>query len=179
MTSIILRRTLSSSIIRVQHSPAIEIPAWFVVRSVRLEDTPLLKPACFPAGSIDAVDELVRRATDLSRRGRGMGVVAENGDILGYGQVTLWPRIAEISDLVVAESYRRQGIGTAIIHTLIDKVRAWHVSHVEIGAALSNTQAIRLYRRLGFRDQRIILLNLTGQPEPVMYLKMELKQKSL
>lgn len=154
------------------------MPSWFVVRPVRLDDVPSLQPACFPTGSLDAVEELVRRAAELSRRGRGMGIVAENGDLLGYGQVTLWPRTAEISDLIVAESCRRQGIGTAIIRSLIDKVRAWHVSRVEIGAALSNMQAIRLYRRLGFRDQRIIQLNLTGQPEPVMYLTMHLNQNS-
>ena len=145
----------------------------FSVRPVTLEDAAILQSACYPYSSVDAVRELIQRALDIARRGRGVGVVAVNETgVLGYGQLTLWPRAAEISDLIVTESLRSRGIGSAIIHTLLEKCRLLHLTKVEIGAALNNPRALSLYRRLGFRDDRIIDLDLGDGIQPVMYLIM-------
>lgn len=147
----------------------------FSVRPVTLEDAAMLQSACYPYSSIDAVRELIHRALDLARRGRGVGMVAVNETgILGYGQLTLWPRAAEISDLNVTEALRSRGIGSALVQTLLEKCRLLHIAKVEIGAALSNPRAIALYRRLGFRDDRIIDLDLGDGIQPVMYLVMQL-----
>jgi ribosomal protein S18 acetylase RimI-like enzyme len=138
-----------------------------------LEDAAMLKLACYPYSSVDAVRELIQRALDLSRKGRGVGMVAvSETEILGYGQLTLWPRAAEISDMIVTETRRSQGIGSAIIQTLLEKCRLLHVAKVEIGSALNNPRALALYRRLGFRDDRIIDLDLGDGIQPVMYLVM-------
>jgi ribosomal protein S18 acetylase RimI-like enzyme len=94
--------------------------------------------------------------------------------ILGYGQLTIWPRTTEISDLIIAPDYRGSGIGTAIIGGLVDKVRSLHLPHVEIGVALSNPRALALYQRLGFKQDRIINLDIGHGSEPVMYLIMQL-----
>lgn len=143
------------------------------VRSVTLEDAAKLQAACYPYSSVDAVRELIQRALDLSKRGRGVGMVAvSEGNILGYGQLTLWPRAAEISDMIVTEALRSKGIGSTIIQTLLEKCRLLHIAKVEIGAALSNPRAITLYRRIGFRDDRIIDLDLGDGIQPVMYLVM-------
>jgi ribosomal protein S18 acetylase RimI-like enzyme len=143
------------------------------VRPVTLDDAAKLQSACYPYSSVDAVRELIQRALDLSKRGRGVGMVAVNESaIVGYGQLTLWPRAAEISDMIVTETLRSKGIGSTIIDTLLEKCRLLHLPKVEIGAALSNPRALALYRRLGFRDDRIIDIDLGDGIQPVMYLVM-------
>jgi [ribosomal protein S18]-alanine N-acetyltransferase len=147
--------------------------AEFQLRQASLQDALELQRACWPNWALEAVKDLLRRVESMSQRGRGYGVVAlRNDQIVGYGQLTVWPRTAEISDLIVAPDYRGQGIGSAIIQSLIEKVNLWHMPQVEIGVALSNPRALALYRRLGFEQDRIINLDLGDGPEPVMYLTM-------
>ena len=78
------------------------------------------------------------------------------------------------SDLVVNARFRGQGIGTAIIQFLTEAAHDLNATMVEIGVALSNTRALALYRRLGFRDRRTIQVDLGQGPEPVLYLEKEL-----
>ena len=75
----------------------------------------------------------------------------------------------------MAEKWRSHGIGSAIIGALIDIARQWPIPQVEIGAALSNPRALALYRKLGFRDQRTLNLDLGHGPEPVVYLVMDIR----
>ena len=150
----------------------------YALRPATIEDAVELRRVCWPIRSTEAVQEFLERTDSMSRRGRGLGAVAYNETgILGYGQLTVWPRVTEISDLFVGEYYRDQGIGTAIICYLLEKVRAWHISKVEIGVALANPRALALYRRLGFKDDRVINLDLGEGPEPVIYLTMDLDSR--
>ncbi len=145
-------------------------------------DAPALQESCWPDRSVDAVRELLKRAEGIARRRRGLGIVAEtigdsNGSgkrLLAYGQLTLWPRTSEISDLIVMEAMRGNGIGSTIIAYFIKQARDWSQSSVEIGAALSNPRALALYRRLGFKDDRTITLDIGSGLEPIIYLVMEL-----
>jgi ribosomal protein S18 acetylase RimI-like enzyme len=147
----------------------------FQLRPATLQDAADLQESLWPSWSVEAVRELIERVDGIARRGRGLGVVAVDGPhILGYGQLTVWPRTTEISDLIVTPGCRSQGIGTAIIQHLIEKVRSWHFSQVEIGVAMSNPRALALYQRLGFVENRMINLDLGGGPEPVIYLVMSL-----
>lgn len=150
----------------------------YQLRPVMVQDAEQLQQACWPNWSTEAVKELLWRAEDIARRERGIGLVAyAEAGILGYGQLTMWPRAAEISDLLIAATYRNKGIGTAIICALVDNARSWGLPEVEIGSALSNPRALALYRRLGFKDNRILNLDLGNGPEPVMYLTMQLIER--
>src|SRR5262245_25933336 len=121
----------------------------FRIRTVKAGDAPELQRTCWPNASLEGISELLYRAEGLARRNPGIGLIAYNDSaILGYGQLTLWPRVAEISDLIVTPPSRGLGIGSSIISHLIDKVRAWRMSEVEIGVALSNPRARALYERL-------------------------------
>lgn len=144
----------------------------YSMRQVSIQDASNLHQMCWPNWSVDSIAELLMRVEKYTQQGRGFGIVAYNTDfgILGYGQLTVWPRTTEISDLIVSPAYRERGIGTAIICALIDKVRSWGLPQVEIGAALSNPRALLLYRRLGFEEDRTIELDLGNGQEPVMYL---------
>lgn len=110
-------------------------------------------------------------------QGRGLSVVCQSRsneiEVAGFGQLTLWPRGGEISDLIVNENLRGCGVGTAIIQYLTQEARRIRSPAVEIGAALSNPGAVRLYRRLGFVDERTVTVNLGNGGEPVVYLRLE------
>jgi ribosomal protein S18 acetylase RimI-like enzyme len=148
------------------------------VRPVRLTDVDSLHAGCWPNRSFTVVYELISRAVRSAAEGRGLGIVipGEKNNIIGYGQVLMWPSCAEISDLVVHESCRGRGYGTAIIQTLIQKALALGADEVEIGAALDNPRAADLYRRLGFEDSHTILINLGKGAEHVLYLRVNLRQ---
>jgi ribosomal protein S18 acetylase RimI-like enzyme len=151
----------------------------FEVRRVSPDDAAQLQESCWANWPVEVVSEALERVEILAQQGRGFAVVAcQRERILGYGQMTVWPRAAEISDLIVAPPYRDNGIGTALIGYLVDKVRTWHLPHVEIGAALSNPRALALYRRLGFKDARTIELDLGSGPETVVYLNLDIDYES-
>jgi len=143
----------------------------YTLRPVTAQDAEGLQRDCWTDWPIEIVTEVLERVERLAGQRRGLGIVAVHGEyVLGYGQLTVWPRIGEISDLIVAPGYRSQGIGSKMIAALIDKARAWNLPVVEIGAALSNPRALALYRRLGFVEQRRIDLDLGNGPEAVIYL---------
>ncbi len=110
-------------------------------------------------------------------RARLWGLVAEaNGEIVGFGQLTRWGWRGEICNLIVRENWRGKGIGTALIRQLIEIARQLGLREVEIGGAEANPRALALYRRLGFEDERRVLLDLGEGNEPVIYLLMRLNR---
>lgn len=123
------------------------------------------------------VQRILRHCQQSAYNQRGLGLVAVlSGNIpVGFGQLTLWPRTAEISDLIVSKAWRSQGIGTAIIRKLITTAQEMDTNRVEIGVALRNYRALQLYRRIGFNYGRTVDLNLGNGLEPVMYLWMALE----
>jgi ribosomal protein S18 acetylase RimI-like enzyme len=149
-----------------------------IIRPVRLADCEPLRLSCWPDRRPDAVYRFISRVRQTTSQGRGLGVVVvgADGGLRGYGQLTLWPRCAEISDLIVASAYRSQGIGTAIIQYLVRAAREMHCNCIEIGVAVSNPGALALYRRLGFKDSFTQTLNVRGADETVLYLRLKLRQ---
>lgn len=147
-----------------------------VIRPVRAGDTPALRAACWPERDFEAVYRFVMRARQTAAQGRGLGVVALDGEsvVAGYGQFTIWPRCGEISDLIVTPDQRGAGIGTAIIQYLTRTAREMHAGCVEIGVQEHNTGALALYRRLGFKDSFTREMDLGHGPEPVIYLRLKL-----
>lgn len=145
------------------------------IRPVRLTDVASLQRDCWPDRPFDGVYRFVSRIRYSANQGRAIGIVVVGaGDtLLGYGQFTLWPRCGEISDLIVAEASRSQGIGTAIIQYLVRAAREMSAECVDIGVALSNPRALALYRRLGFRDSHTQNLDLGHGDEPVLYLRLK------
>jgi ribosomal protein S18 acetylase RimI-like enzyme len=148
----------------------------YSIRTVLSRDAISLHDTCWPERSLDAIRELLYRVDGLTRKGRGLGIVAEiEGHAVAYAQLTHWPRVAEISDLIIAPQYRNQGIGTALIHHLLEHARYWRTAHVEIGVAASNLRAFSLYKRLGFEENRTITLDVGNGEESVTYLSMPIK----
>jgi ribosomal protein S18 acetylase RimI-like enzyme len=147
-----------------------------LIRPACLADAASLNTMCWPERSHESVFELLRRTHKLAQNERGLGAVATwDNAPCGFGMLTLWPRAAEISDLIVNARYRGQGVGSLIIDYLTNAARDMRVQVLEIGVALSNPRALALYRRLGFIDGRTIELELGNGPEPVLYLYKHLR----
>ncbi len=80
------------------------------------------------------------------------GVVAEDGgDIIGYGGITVAADSADIENVAVAEPFRCCGAGTAIIAELLKTARARGVKKVFLEVRVSNSAAMRLYLKSGFK----------------------------
>lgn len=150
-----------------------------LLRAARTSDAWDLRRTCWPDRPLQHVLTLLERAEALQGSRRGLGAVATcEGVPCGFGMLTVWPSGAEISDLHVAPSLRGRGIGSQIIGYLTDAARELGVERLEIGVALSNPRALALYQRLGFRDDRIIELDLGLGPQPVLYLVKRLRAPS-
>ena len=149
-------------------------PPDILIRPVQSADAEKLHEACFPHLSLSELSrrfEIIIEGYDTRRI---CGMVAEvSSDIVGYGQIGRWGPNCEISDLIVAEGWRSNGIGSALIAHLLDVAREWEISEVQIGAAETNPGAYRLYKRLGFNEYKRVMLDIGSGPEPIIYLNKQ------
>jgi ribosomal protein S18 acetylase RimI-like enzyme len=108
----------------------------------------------------------------------GFVLLAERGDdLVGYALVAVLPaadtilddtwsvgeRIAEIETVCVAPSERGAGIGSALLDRIDAELDAAGIADVLIGAVVTNTDAIRLYERRGFRPAWLYMTRLAGR----------------
>lgn len=79
-------------------------------------------------------------------------VVEDAGVIVGYviGLLKKWGE-AHIISLAVHPNYRRRGAAMFLMKTLLVKFRMKGVKSVRLEVRVSNTPAIRLYEKLGFK----------------------------
>lgn len=76
------------------------------------------------------------------------------------------PRIMWVDILLVEQHRRHAGLGTALMKHVFEIAKASGYSHVELGTAIMNTNARRLYEKLDF-DERAIFYRLDLlTPEP-------------
>ncbi len=147
------------------------------LRPLEETDAPALQRACWPETPLSIVQERVASFIRQHQKGWAWGLVARHGkEVVGFGQLMRCGSRYEICDLIIGEQWRGQGIGTALISRLIGIAREQGAREVEIGGAVSNPYALALYRRLGFRDRRRVMLDLGDAPEPVIYLSLNLKE---
>ena len=64
---------------------------------------------------------------------------------------------ALVNELVVAQSYRRRGIGTELIGRAFEEARLRGMDEIEVGALKENIDAISFYRRVGFDEEYVLL----------------------
>jgi len=62
--------------------------------------------------------------------------------------------VAKLDDMFVADGYRGQGIGTALIMKLQDTLRQDGIGRIDTAVYADNIGADRFYKRLGFRSLR-------------------------
>ncbi len=75
--------------------------------------------------------------------------------LCGYVSETLVLDEIQIANVAVSESWRRQGIASILIEALINKCYSQKVSFVTLEVRKSNTPAINLYTKFGFKAEGI------------------------
>ena len=73
-------------------------------------------------------------------------------------------RVGEIESLGVLPEYRGRGLGTRLLRELEDRLREQGVTDLVLGVLPGNTDARRLYERLGYRPTWLYLSRLEGRP---------------
>jgi [ribosomal protein S18]-alanine N-acetyltransferase len=78
-------------------------------------------------------------------------LVAVDGDKLaGFALGTLVLDVCQLESIIVAEEFRRQGIGGTLLQAIIDWSRQCSAQRMELEVRAGNTAAIALYERIGF-----------------------------
>jgi GNAT superfamily N-acetyltransferase len=93
-------------------------------------------------------------------------LVAEiDGALVGYALVTFHDaddshrtgdRFAELQSLLVLDDHRGEGIGSALLHAVYERVRARGAEEMIIGVLATNDRVRRLYEREGFTPWVVI-----------------------
>ena len=71
-----------------------------------------------------------------------------SGALLGYARLTLAGEQAIISQMVIEEDVRKQGIGAEILRHLVEKAIASGVKKISLNSRL---KAIKFYEKFGFK----------------------------
>lgn len=69
--------------------------------------------------------------------------------------------VAKLDDVNIASGWQSRRVGTAMLSTLCDTLRARGITRIDCGCHRDNTGAWRFYERLGFRplgEERLALL---------------------
>jgi ribosomal-protein-alanine N-acetyltransferase len=77
-------------------------------------------------------------------------VAEEEGEIIGYGGITIVADTSDLENILVAESYRRSGVGTLILDQLLKTAREKGAEKTFLEVRVSNVPAMRLYLKKGF-----------------------------
>lgn len=92
------------------------------------------------------------------------------GQPVGFAILSAKGASLHLHRLVVEPSLRGQGIGTRLLHAVAEMANAMAVKAITLKVARSNTDAIWLYQRLGFRCEPQGQFNLTCAVPAAMLL---------
>lgn len=82
---------------------------------------------------------------------QAVGFVCEqDGTVAAYGGMLITPFDGQITNVAVHPNARRQGLGTAILLSLLEEAARRNLESVSLEVRVSNTAAIALYERFGF-----------------------------
>jgi len=121
------------------------------IREMRHEDIPEvveIENALFSdPWSADGFNRSIDAASDIYL------VAVEDGKIAGY--CGLWGVIDEgqITNVAVAEAFRKRGIAEKMLNKLMTDAKEHRLTQFTLEVRVSNTPAINLYHKLGFVDE--------------------------
>jgi len=94
----------------------------------------------------------------LFGRPRGLRcLVAEAGSaVAGYGCIKTTGPAGDIQSLAVRSERRQQGVGSALLHELVDTARCRGCHHVTLYVRADNAGARRLYEHRGFSQADLL-----------------------
>ena len=99
----------------------------------------------------------------------------EDGTILGYGGLLVVLDEGYITNVAVSPDCRRQGVGRALIGTLVSHAGAQGLAFVTLEARTSNMPAIALYENAGFQKVGVRKNFYTAPVEDALLMTFFLK----
>jgi len=126
------------------------------IRPASASDATAIHSRCFA----DRPDDLARAHLNFCLKHAHVEclVALADGEIAGFGELTIRRGVAEIGNLAVQPAYRRRGVGRLLLEALQERARRRGVETLEIGAGASTPWLVAFYRRLGFQPARKIRL---------------------
>ena len=100
-------------------------------------------------GSVDAYEEWFPALTGDSEFDPSLCFLVEAGDELVAAAIC-WTS-SFVKDIVVHETWRRHGLGEALLRLVFRTFAARGADHVDLKVQAENAPAIRLYERVGMR----------------------------
>ena len=100
-------------------------------------------------GSVAAYDSWLPALTGDSEFDPALCFLVEVGDELAAAAIC-WTS-AFVKDIVVHETWRRHGLGQALLRLVFRTFAARGADHVDLKVQVENAPAIRLYERVGMR----------------------------
>lgn len=82
-------------------------------------------------------------------------VAEEDGEIAGCCGIRNIAGEGEITNVVVAEKFRRRGIGRALMEYMLKEAPLHGIGDATLEVRVSNAPAIRLYESLGFKSEGV------------------------
>ena len=88
---------------------------------------------------------------------------SDNEERLGYVSVgelvnpTVGLKLGAVLDFWVEPHHRKEGVGSRLLDYALDYLRSRRYSHASIMVSAQNELALRMYKKRGFRADRIIL----------------------
>ena len=96
----------------------------------------------------------------------GVALIAEEeGQAVGFAFCVLGDRgrkTAHVTDIYVRPDARNKGIGRALLAEILEPARAAGLDHVSLEVLIGNSDARRLYERLGFTPMDVFMVAPVG-----------------
>jgi [ribosomal protein S18]-alanine N-acetyltransferase len=84
-----------------------------------------------------------------------LGAYLESGELAGYAFVSRYVDAWHVMNVAVAPEHRRHGVATELLERLFEVTASDQRRGYTLEVRVSNTDAIRLYERLGFQSRGI------------------------
>lgn len=131
------------------------------IRRATQVDVPELARLAGQLGYPAAAAAIAKRLRDIGEHGAGAVFVAETGSgtIVGSAHVLAEYTLvdepkAQLADLVVDESFRSQGIGSALLHATESWAREHGLTRMRVNSNVIRERAHRFYLREGYFDRK-------------------------
>lgn len=121
-----------------------------IIRSCRYEDilkVTELEKLCFKGESWS----YGVFASSFENPAYSMFVAEEAGEVIGYGCINTVYENCDLENIMVAEEYRKSGVGKALLNALIAEAKIRGAEIITLEVRVSNAPAMRLYLAAGFK----------------------------
>lgn len=112
--------------------------------------------------------------TDIESNKQAIMLVAEyKSEFAGYADIWVIAGEADLNSIAVAGSFRRLGVGAALIKRMIELLDSLDTEIINLEVRVSNTPAINLYKKYGFYECGIRPKYYLDNGEDALIMKRE------